>query len=377
MATIKKINISQVDTIFANGSYPIEFLLYYRNGLKTENVRSALSRLSSSFWPIFGEYDAGTIHFERYSEEVCFSEHVSNEEFDIDDTNQNLLKKYGYLIPPHLKKLFFLKIIQYKNGTVLIPKLNHLAGDGYSYFYFLSALAKMSQDGQNPIKRKMIQTLFKPDHQRTKLKVFQLNDLNLEAIREDANLTIKFEEFSKKSIREMIRDVAANSNQKVSTNDILSALVIKKSVEIQSEHFGDDILLTIPIDVRRQIKEYGPKYFGNGLMFNEINFSITDIKTSDINNIALKIRKNMPEVNKEFYLDYLNSLEEIIARGQTHRLRPYDPNQGCLVTNLSKLPATKLDFGSGNPDFLFPLTLGKNSAAILADTDNFIIRLAY
>lgn len=156
MATIKRINISQVDTIFANGSYPIEFLLYYRNGLKTENIRSALSRLSSSFWPIFGEYDAGAIHFEKYSEEECFNEDVINEEFDIDDTNQNLLKKYGHLIPSHLKKLFFLKIIQYKNGTVLIPKLNHLAGDGYSYFYFLSALAKMSQDGQNPIKRKMI-----------------------------------------------------------------------------------------------------------------------------------------------------------------------------------------------------------------------------
>lgn len=199
----------------------------------------------------------------------------------------------------------------------------------------------------------------------------------MEPIKEASNLTIKFEEFSKASIREMIRDVAANSNQKVSTNDILYAIVIKKSIEIQNEEFGEDFQLTIPIDVRRQIKEYGQKYFGNGLMFNEINFSTTDIKTSDINNIALKIRKNMPEVNKEFYIEYLNSLEEIIARGQTYRLRPYDPGKGCLITNLSKLPATKLDFGSGNPDFLFPLTVGKNSAAIMADTDNFIIRLAY
>jgi hypothetical protein len=36
------------------------------------------------------------------------------------------------------------------------------------------------------------------------------------------------------------------------------------------------------------------------------------------------------------------------------------------------MPIQKLNFGSGNPAFVFPLTIGKNSAAILADKDNFL-----
>ena len=374
---MKKINISQVDTIFANGGYPIEFLLYYKNGLKTEKIRSALNKLSSYFWPMFGEYDAGIIHFDKYFEKECFDEDVINQEFDPGETNKNIYKKYCHIIPSNLKKLFFLKIIQYKNGTILIPKLNHLAGDGYSYFYFLSVLAVTSQDNYVPLKRYIIRTLYKPYHQRTILKEFQFNEIELEPLQDKENLTIEFEEISRTSVRNFIKDVASDLGQQVSTNDILSAMVTKKSVEIQTEYFGDDFQLTIPIDVRRQIKEYGPKYFGNGLMFNVINFKTKDIEKSNINNIAIEIRKNMPAVKKESYIEYLNNLEAIIAKRQTDKLKPYDPENGCLVTNLSKLPSNKLNFGTGNPDFIFPLTIEKNSAAILANKDNFILRLVY
>jgi len=374
---MKKINISQVDTIFANGSYPIEFLLYFKNSLKTGKIRSALNRLSSSFWPMFGKYGDGIIYFEKYNEKECFDEEVINKEFDIGETNQNIYEKYHQIIPSHLKKLFFLKTIQYKNGTVLIPKLNHLAGDGYSYFYFLSVLAAMSQDFYVPFKKQIIRALYKPYHQRTILKEFQFNEIDLEPLQDYENLTIKFEEISRASVRDIMTNITTNSNQQVSTNDILSAMVIKKSVEDQKEHIGDDFQLTIPIDVRRQIKEYGLKYFGNGLMFNAINFSTTDIEKSDINKLAVKIRENMPAVKKENYIEYLKNLESVIAKKQTDWLKVYDPEKGCLVTNLSKLPTNKLNFGTGNPDFIFPLTVGKNSAAVLADKDNFILRFVY
>jgi hypothetical protein len=83
----------------------------------------------------------------------------------------------------------------------------------------------------------------------------------------------------------------------------------------------------------------------------------------------------MPEINREYYINYLTGLENRIADKKTEKLKPFDPASGCLVTNLSRLPVTKLDFGSGNPDFIFLLTVEKNSAAILGDKENFIIRL--
>ena len=147
---MKTINISQIDTIFANGSYPIEFLLYYKDGLKANDIRSALKSLSSVFWPVFGEYKAGIIHSDTYHEADFFDEEVLDQEFDKEEGNIKIYERYSRVNPSDLKKLFFLKVIQYRNGTVLIPKMNHLAGDGYSYFFFLSALAKLSKAIQDP-----------------------------------------------------------------------------------------------------------------------------------------------------------------------------------------------------------------------------------
>jgi hypothetical protein len=374
--TMKKINISQVDTIFANGSYPIEFLLYYKNSLNTKEIRSVLNRLSSVFWPMFGEYDSGTIYFDKYNEKDCFDEDVVDQEFDKAEPSRNIYERYCRVNPSYLKKLFFLKIIQFRNGTILIPKMNHLAGDGYSYFYFLSALAELSQVTYVPSK-KNISSINEPSHQRTILRGFIYNQTESESIPDKEEFNIEFEEIPRIMVRNIINNVASDLNQQVSGNDILSSMVTKKMVEINKEYFKDDFQLTIPIDVRRQIKEYGPKYFGNGLMFNAINFKRVDIEKLNVNEIAINIRKSMPYVTKESYIEYLGQIETILANRQTNKLRPYDPGCGCLVSNLSQLPVNKLNFGTGDPDFIFPLTIEKNSAAILSNKENFILRLAY
>ena len=85
----------------------------------------------------------------------------------------------------------------------------------------------------------------------------------------------------------------------------------------------------------------------------------------------------MPSVNTEGYIKYLENLESEIDRSSIHSLRPYDPETGCMVTNLSKMPIQKLNFGSGYPTITFPLTIGRNSAAVLADNGNFLLRIVY
>jgi len=231
----------------------------------------------------------------------------------------------------------------------------------------------MSQDSYLPFKKNLIQALYKPHHQRTILKEFQLEKIELKPLGLEEKLAIELEEVPKPAVK----NIALDFNQQVSTNDILSAMIIKKSVEIQKDYFGDDFQLTIPIDVRRYVKEYGIKFFGNGIMFHVVDFKTKDIEKSSVNELAIEIRKSMPVITKESYIKFLSNLEILIAEQQTNRLRPYDPERGCLITNLSKLPANKLNFGTGNPDFIFPLTIEKNSAAILADEDKFILRLVY
>ncbi len=374
---MKKINISQIDTIFTNGSYTIEFLLFYKYKVSTRKVKSALKKLSSDFWPIFGQYESGLIHFDEYLESNCFDEEIINEDFNSGLSYHEFYDKFYNAVPANFKKLFFLKIIQYKNGTVMIPKMKHLAGDGYSYFYFLSILAQIAQEKFLPFKNWLIRSLAKPDHQRTKLKEFKLPDIKLTQVKAVKDVTIEDEYIAKSDIKKMIRDIADKSNEKVSTNDVLSAMVVRKLFEIRKTNGGTDYILNMPIDVRRHVKEYGPKFFGNGLMFNQIKFNVNDILKSEINEIAIQIRRSMPKVSTESYKDYLQSLENIIAERKTDLLRPYNPETGCLVTNLSRLPVNRLNFGSGNPDLIFPLTIGKNAASVLADDKNFILRLVY
>lgn len=67
---MKKILISPVDTVFANSSYPIEFLIYYENKIQSSIISDALEKLSDLFWPVFGEYCNGYISFLNYNEQT-------------------------------------------------------------------------------------------------------------------------------------------------------------------------------------------------------------------------------------------------------------------------------------------------------------------
>jgi hypothetical protein len=250
---MKKVNISQVDVLFLNWTYPIEFLLFFTEGLDTKKLRKALKRLSSVFWPIFGEHGDGLITFEKYVEDDFYNEKVISQNFMIPETEGEKYEVYSRYSPPELKKLV---------GT-------------------------------------------------------------------------------------------------------------KK--EFKDESFE----LTIPIDVRRQVKEYGRRFFGNGIMLHTMRLKKSDLENLAVEDIAVQIRKSMPAVSKQSYIEYLKKLEEIISEGKTEKLRPFDPTSGCLVTNISRIPVDKLDFGIGPPDLIFPLTIEKNAAAVLAKDENFILRFVY
>jgi len=269
-----------------------------------------------------------------------------------------------------------LKVIRLKNGLALIPKMNHLAGDGYSYFFFLSLLAALSLPTFVPFKSSLINLFSKPHHRRTTLKDFSFKGVELKPVLPLDKFTVEFDEILRKDIQSVIEEIAISNNLRVSTNDILTAMAVKKLVGMQS-HLGEEVNLTIPIDVRRQVKEYGREFFGNAIMFHTIKFKKEHPQNSLTKEIAIQIRKSMPSISRETYINYLKELEDMISEGKTEKLKPFDPGCGCLVTNLSKLPAEKLDFGTGSPELVIPLTIEKNSTAILAKKENFVLRFAY
>ncbi len=374
---MKKLNISQVDALFSNGIYPIDFLFYFKKGLDTKKIRNALKKLSAVFWPMFGEYKDGIISFDKYIEEDCYDEEVVNQKFIIPSTEEEKLDVYSRYRLPDTKKSFLLKITQFQNGTILIPKMCHLAGDGYSYFYFLSSLALLSQHTLLPSKSSLMQLFFKPCHRRTILKNFSFEGVELELQQQDTQFTMGIEEVCRKDVSALIRKVAESKNLRISTNDVLTAMAVNRLIRVQKESEGEFVELTMPIDVRRQVKEYGRRFFGNGIMLHRMMLKKDDIKNLSTEGLAVQFRKSMPSVSKQSYIDYLTMLEAIISEGKTEKFRPYDPDSGFLVTNISRLPVDKLDFGTGSPDLIYPLTIEKNAAAVLSKDENFILRFAY
>ena len=374
---MKEINISQVDALFSNGIYPIEFLFYFKEELNTKKIRNALKKLSSVFWPMFGEYKDGIISYEKYVEDDFYDEEVVNQEFAIPTTEKERLEVYSQYRLPDTKKLFQLKIMQFENGMILVPKMKHLAGDGYSYFFFLSSLAMLSQHTLFPSKSSLMQLFTKPHHSRTALIKFSFKGMDLNSLQQSSQFTIAVDEVLRRNVQSLIREVADSKTFRISTNDVLSAMAVKKLVGAQKEFSEEFIELTISIDVRRQVKEYGRRFFGNGIMLHKIRLKKNDIKNLPAEEIAVQIRKSMPSVSTQSYTDYLSQLEKILSEGKTEKFRPFDPESGCLVTNISRLPVDKLNFGTGPPDLIFPLTIEKNAAAVLSKDENFILRFAY
>jgi len=374
---MKTVNISQVDALFSNGSYPIEFFFFYAEDFSTKKIRAALQDLSSIFWPLFGEYKEGRIFFEQYREDHIFDEEIVNHEFDTAeraDTAAEVISRYRL---GETKRLFFLRVKRFKNGIGLIFKMNHLAGDGYSYFTFLSVLAALSQPSLVPFKSALIKSILRLHHRRTILKDFYFQGLDLAPVIQDERLEIECDVVSRQNIQSLIKEAASSHAIRISPNDILTAKAIKKLGGIHPERWHQDINLTIPIDVRRNIDEYGKRFFGNGILLHSMKIKQEHITNCSLLETAIQIRKSMPSVTKESYIGYLDALERMIAERDSDRFRPFDPENGCLVTNLSKLPAARLDFGTGVPTSIFPLTLEKNSAGIMADNENLILRITH
>ncbi len=372
---MNQLQISQVDVLFANGNHPIEFLLFFPEVFDTRRIRKALRRLSSSWWPFFGSYADGLITYDGYHEEACFDEEVRDEDFSISPTDAALYETCHQFIQPDSVQLFSLKIIRFRNGIAIIPKLKHLGGDGYSYFTFLAIVATMSHKSIIPMRAFLMRHLFKPHHNRTVIKKFRFSGI-LPPTPQHGDDTVESYEIPIREVQSIIKDLRDQSDDRISTNDVLSAMVLRQIVGSRREAWGDQIHLNIPIDVRNRIPGYGRRFIGNALQLHTQSLDTNMIVDTPIPEIAHSIRASMPMITRESYTTYLTELEEVIGRQHPDAFRPFDPEAGYLVTNLTRLPTDRLDFGSGPPTLIFPLTTGRHAAAIMKNEDRYVLRVA-
>jgi NRPS condensation-like uncharacterized protein len=368
---------------FVSRRFPIEFVLFYPYRIQVKPLKKALKKVASLFWPFFGEYTNGEIKALTDLEDDWWKEETIEKNFDPTKKNDNLHNEFGteYLkllqysknfIPP--RRLCQFKLIHFQNGTMLIPTMNHLVGDGYSYFYFLSVLAALYRKRKLPFASLLIGNIFKPRLTRTKNKNFQVPKDNIEGYCPDEKLTVEFIDFKKTEIQQKALQASEKSGLRISTNDILSAIEVLSIFDSQSNENPSNFHLIIPIDVRRGVPEYGKKFFGNGIMLLKILFQSTEMANSTIESIAIRIRKSFPNVNQESFELFNEKLIQWISTGNYDNLLPYNPKTDCLVTNLSRIPFKALNFGDGRPTLVAPTTIGRGSTLVLSNQDSYILR---
>ena len=119
---MRTLHISPVDTLFAGGRYPIEFMVYYQRPLPTAGIRLALKALSTAFWPMFGRYQLGILQESRYSEQLFYDEEQVNESFDPQAPIAEIFENNIGISSELEDRLFCLKIRHLKNGSILVPK---------------------------------------------------------------------------------------------------------------------------------------------------------------------------------------------------------------------------------------------------------------
>ncbi|MCK5346002.1 MAG: hypothetical protein KAR20_21475, partial [Candidatus Heimdallarchaeota archaeon] len=343
----ERIRISPVDMFFVNGHYPIEFVLFYPYRIHTKPLRKALKKVAALFWPAFGYYANGEIKAfpkgKEGKEDDWWSEETVATEFDPTKNYEILHRKFG---TEHLKslqhsqmitsppRLFHFKLIHFTNGTMLIPTLNHLAGDGYSYFYLLSVLSALYRKRKFPFASLVLGKLFRPRHIRTK-REFQIPRDQMEGYLPEESLAVEFTAFKKTDIRQKALRASEQSGLRVSTNDILCAIEAKSVLDSHSSKNLSNFHLVIPIDVRRGVPEYGQKFFGNGIMVLKIPLQSADVATTSLETIAIRIRKSFPAVSAASFELFNDEIIQWIDAGDYGKLLPYNPETDCLVTNLS------------------------------------------
>jgi len=313
---LKKINISQISTFFANGSYPIEFLFYFPNKINTKKLRKALKKTAKIFWPVFGSYSEGIITEEIYHEDRYYEEKTMDKAFDSSTVREEMFTSYGGLTPDVSRRLFYLLVLQMNNGTILIPKMNHLVGDGYSYFYLLSVLAALTRRISIPLASEIISAIFKPTFHSLLNDSFYFTAMPVQPIKNDSEIIVEYIELDQNEVRIQAQYASEIAGTRISTNDILSAMVVKMILDGGKMAKSQNFQLMLPVDMRRRVNEFGQRFFGNPLIMHNVPFEPIASKQLSIEEIAIAIRKSYPEVNRSNYESYQRTIEGWMESGQ-------------------------------------------------------------
>jgi shikimate O-hydroxycinnamoyltransferase len=384
----KIIPLSSIDHIFTGtGSYPIEFIFSYQKKLDEKALRSSLLEVIRHFPPIASKLvklSDQEFGFELSQEGLVFDVQESTHRFEEWDA------KYDYINPVNTlegEPLAKIRITHTPDGSVLGVSISHAISDGFSYFHFLSSWAKLYHG----------KSFFPPIHQRSLLVSNQDKNLKTTITQQDVlhdsglffegkREVIKKEDlkwesriFHFEELKELLAKEQKNAEIRLSFNDIITAQLSKEYLsKWQTGGQENTCYISCPVDFRRILDDFPKTYFGNAVSLATTALSLEELNSVSLSDLAIKIRNNVKNVNRERIdtnLSCLTTLRNQQNLNIFENIHVMHPDSGLLVTNLSRLPVPEIEFDAGPPSDYSILTQTVRGAVVLPHPDGFEVRL--
>jgi len=384
---MKTIPLSAIDHVFTGvGSYSIGFVFAYKNTIDSARLRSSLDETLEQFLPLRSKLIKISEHsygLQPADDGLSFETTTSSEIFE-DSTDVS-----RFLDPAHSvegEPLTKIKLTQTPRGSVLGVSISHAVADGFSYFHFLSSWSRTFQGKR----------ILSPSHQR-ELLMPETSDRQKPITPDDILARCGlfwagkrhaspreqiYEErlfISKDTMGKLLAEAEEECGVPLFYNDVIAAFLWKKYITKWNEGKNNPVAyVSCPFDYRRVLRILPRTYFGNALCCATASIDYENLVHASLGKLALLIRKAVGQVKEDYVLGSLEALGSLrrqrglAAMEEIHVMHPQD---GLVVTNISRLPVQNLEFDSGTPTGFQALSSAPRAAAILPAQDGVDIRV--
>ncbi len=267
---------------------------------------------------------------------------------------QELENLFPYsFFPTDTSPLFFLHQITIQDGTLLAIGIHHQFSDGHGIFTLIDRFSSWIRQKDHPKVKPFIhnRSLLKPaahihyNHPEytTVSPVFPSSGL--------PTVEVLVKKYTKRELFEKL-NISANN---VTLNDVLVAWLTQTISQIRQIPSYSMVNLAMAYNGRNEWG-VGSGYFGNCAFFISIQFSMIDLNTCSVNELAQLVNINK---KKSMSRDYMASALAYVKSASEKVQLNIDPFCGKNLTfsNWCQFPLYQVDFGRGIPKRVaFPLT---------------------
>lgn len=376
--------LSPIDHVFTgDGAYPIQLLFAYDGVIDPARLEVALIKTLRQFPPVTSTLVMGSSgRYELESQDGAYSFKTSELDLPLNVDSPAAVARLFEVVDTHPGEILT-KITLWRSGekSYLAVGISHCIGDGFSFFYFMTAWAATFH-GRSVPPVDFDRTALIPKTSPGSVDARNLLE-NTGLTWAEARLSL-FEQklhwlphpYSREKIKALREEVRSQTTSSLTDNDILVADMARSTLgEGEARR-----LVGCAIDCRRIHPGLSRNYFGNAVTFSHWETTAAALRAASLSDMALSIRESVSRIQVAESVASIAILERFLqVRGPAafQQIHVADPLGGMLITNLSRVPLDAIDFGAGRPVALRSATPAPRVGMVLPAEDGLGIIYNY